>query len=343
MAVPMNVLLLGGTLHLDDHGLYLAALARGLQSRGHQVTLLAPDGPLGTPLVGEPPRDHHLQGILWRDLLEHLRLKRELRELAPHLLHVAGAAWDLSGRVLARLLGVPRVLSLLSAPAPEAGPRSSPPEVVLDHRPAGSVPAALLLDAELRPAPTQRHRLSVGTVGPLLRQRRLKVLLGALAEVAPRRPGALFPIIGEGPYLRFLVRRARERGIRDHLVVCEPGGSPLRVLEALDLLVFPGGPGESHLLPLLALAAERPVLVAADGPAAPLLRDLAPSWVLPPADAAALAERILVITGDPEPARQEARRVGSALRQRLGKEPWLAGLEAAYLRAVGASPAPSAG
>ncbi len=132
--------------------------------------------------------------------------------------------------------------------------------------------------------------------GRVLREKRIDLLLRAVALLAPRHPGTLLTVFGDGPYLTTLVRLAAELGIAKRVDFRGHVETNVEVWESLGKARIAVQPSEREgfgLFPLEAMAAGLPV-VYCESPesAVPELVRHGVEGVCTPADPAALAEAL---------------------------------------------------
>ena len=99
--------------------------------------------------------------------------------------------------------------------------------------------------------------------GRVLRAKRIDLLLRAVALLAPRHPGVLLTVFGDGPYLETLVKLAEELGISDRVVFRGHVETSEEVWENLGRARIAVQPSEREgfgLFPLEAMAAGLPVV-----------------------------------------------------------------------------------
>jgi len=343
----MKVVMLAGTLELSDAVVYTLSLGRGLIGRGHDVRLIAAHGPLSDLLETDPLHHvaHTLTGSRWRDVFEMQRLDTALGDFEPDCIHVTDESLDLAGHQLSRRWRVPRVLThhgrtpMLSARrkpevilVPAQGQRAT---VVhdggIDAERVRVVPYGLPDIPEPAPAAlTDGHRPSVGAVGPLRRGRGLKQFVHAMRRVADAHPGALFPVLGSGPYHPFILRHAEALGLSDRVIVAESCSEPRMALAALDVIVLPSVDEEFGCLAALAMALGRPVVASAVGQAFDLIDDGKTGLLVPPGDDNALAEQVMSLLSDPQRARDLGAAARAAMRQRHPLEAMIDGTISAF-------------
>lgn len=92
-------------------------LISALVGRGHDVTIMTPDGPFVPKLealgakVANIPCDRHMNPL--RDIRLCLALYRQLRKEKPDIVHTISVKLNTYGAVVAWLAGVPKIVSLL--------------------------------------------------------------------------------------------------------------------------------------------------------------------------------------------------------------------------------------
>jgi glycosyltransferase involved in cell wall biosynthesis len=99
--------------------------------------------------------------------------------------------------------------------------------------------------------------------GRVLREKRIDLLLRAVALLAPRHPGVLLTVFGDGPHLETLVKLAEELGISDRVVFRGHVETSEEVWENLGRARIAVQPSEREgfgLFPLEAMAAGLPVV-----------------------------------------------------------------------------------
>ena len=149
---------------------------------------------------------------------------------------------------------------------------------------------------------------AVGTITRLHESKGNSYLVTAAARVIRERPAARFFLVGEGPLLPALEAQAAALGLGDRFVFSGFRRDVAATLSAFDLSVFPSLWEGTPLTGFEALAAGKPIVATdADG----LLDILTPdhdALIVPKADAAALADKIVWAIDRPE----ERRRLGAA-------------------------------
>lgn len=155
----------------------------------------------------------------------------------------------------------------------------------------------------------------VGLVANVRGSKGHRYFLEAAREVLGAVPGTRFLIVGDGVGYDDVRRRVREMGLEPHVVMTGFRRDIPEVMAALDVLVLPSIKSEaiSQVIPQ-ALAVGTPVVGTTVGGTPEIIRDGENGWLVPPADAPALAGAIVALLRDPARAREMAR-AGQALVQ----------------------------
>lgn len=168
--------------------------------------------------------------------------------------------------------GRPRLLTLHSAAdLPETSPRA----VALAGNPA------------------------LGFLGHFRRHKGLDLLLEALPAVLPRHPGLVLHLAGEGAEQTTLESLAAERGLAVQVVFHPLPADAAAWLAGLDLFVMPSREEGLGSVALLAQALGVPVLATTAGGIPEGVAHGRTGWLVEPGSAAALAEGLAQVLGDP--------------------------------------------
>ncbi len=276
------------------------------------------------------------------DLRVLYRLVRLIRAERPDLIHAFLGVANLASSLAGRLAGVPvivwsyRDVEVWKSPAhwlvDRAGARwaeaitccSEAVRQFVLARLDGEASKVLTihngidLEAFRAPRVAGRSELSlrdggrvIGTVTRLDEPKKgLTVLLRALAALA-RRDG-LPPwqclLVGDGPARGRLEALAAELGLSGRVVFAGMRRDVPRVLPALDLFVYPSLYEGFGIAIVEAMAAGRPVVASAVGGIPEIVVDRDTGLLVPPGDAAVLAEALATLLASPDQARQMGRR-----------------------------------
>jgi glycosyltransferase involved in cell wall biosynthesis len=155
-------------------------------------------------------------------------------------------------------------------------------------------------------------------VGRLAAVKGVPLLLEAMAALAPRFPALRLSLIGDGPERAALEAQARALGLAER-VAFHGYRSQTEVAEALpeaDVFVLPSFAEGLPVVLMEALAAQVPVVTTQIAGVPELVQEGVSGRLVPPGDAAALAEAIAALLADPE----ARRRMGAAGRARVQEE-----------------------
>ncbi|HWQ34189.1 MAG TPA: glycosyltransferase [Blastocatellia bacterium] len=160
----------------------------------------------------------------------------------------------------------------------EAGPRSS-------HS---------VVHAELcRELNLPRESRLIGMVARLQPVKGHRYFIEAAAQVARELSDVHFVLVGDGPLRDEIVSQAVEAGIAERLHLLGDRADAARLVAGFDLSVLTSLHEGLPNAVLEAMAAGTPVVATRVGGTAELIRDGVTGWLVPPADPAALAGRIM--------------------------------------------------
>jgi glycosyltransferase involved in cell wall biosynthesis len=150
--------------------------------------------------------------------------------------------------------------------------------------------------------------LVVGTIGRLNAQKGHRFLLDAAALLLPRRPGARVLVAGDGDLMGELRRQAAALGIAGQVVFAGHRTDVPDLLGALDVLCISSLYEGTPLALFEAMAAGKAIVSTSVDGCREVLEDGVTGVLVPPADAAALADGLERVLGD------------AALRAALGRQ-----------------------
>jgi len=185
------------------------------------------------------------------------------------------------------------------------------------------------------------RRLEILTVASLQPRKGLHVLIEACALLVQRGVAIRSRIVGDGPLRSAIERQVRElnlQGVVD-VIGLRTEAEVEQLLASGDCYVqpsiwLPDGKGEGLPVSIMeAMAAGLPSVASAVAGVPELIRPGETGWLVPPGNAAAIADAVAAIVADPEAARAVGRRGQELVRREYDLELNLRRLEQAFLQA----------
>lgn len=305
------------------------SLCEHLQAHGHRVVVGCKRG---SPLIelmsgaGLDVRPMGLRGkVNFRAPFEVARLVRQIEAAVIHS-HLSTAAWHgtLAGRI-ARVPSVAHVRALNTAFWYRGATRViAVSHAVKQHLVGQGMDAARIdvvyngVDPERYYLPISREAaretlavpqdaLLVGVVAHLTRKKGHAIFLDAFAAAARRHPSAMALFLGDGDERSALEAQVERLGLHGRIIFAGFRTDVLPYYAALDVVVLPSIAGEG--LPRALLEGgllRRPCIGTRLSGVPEIIRDGETGFVVPPGDAAGLAERLDTLLAD------------AALRERMG-------------------------
>ncbi len=207
------------------------------------------------------------------------------------------------------------------------------------HRQCVVVPNGLDLQAfvPLKDADAVRESLGlpagarvIGTVGRLVPFKGHRHLLEAFARLRAREPDVHLVVVGDGPERAALERQARELGVAPAVRFTGHREDVPDLLAALDVFVLPSLAEHFGRVLLEAMAMERPVVATAAGGVPEVVEAGVTGLLVPPANAAALADAVLTLLADPAHGRALGRAGRRRVEARFDLRHHAAAVEAVY-------------
>jgi glycosyltransferase involved in cell wall biosynthesis len=327
---------------------HLLTLLGGLDPAGYEITFLLLEEPArpvenyaakmataGVQVIRLPVYGHLDPGLL-------LRIYQHLRGKGYHLVHTHLIHADLYGTLAARLAGVP---VLVSTKHNEDAFRRRPFYILL-HRlvsrwhqriivisdslgrftrevegldPARMVRIHYGLDPDDLGTPQDGWWLRrefnlpgdapiVGVVGRLTPQKGHDILLRAFARTLVVHPAACLLVVGDGETRPGLQTLARDLGIGDRVIFTGYREDAPQMMGGFNIVAVPSLWEGFGLVLLEAMAMSRPVVASRVSSIPEIVLDGQTGLLVPPADAAALAEAMAKLLGDPILALEMGRR-----------------------------------
>jgi glycosyltransferase involved in cell wall biosynthesis len=146
-------------------------------------------------------------------------------------------------------------------------------------------------------------RIVMGIIARLHPVKGHTYLLEALALAVKKVPGLLLMIVGTGPDRAMLEEKCRELALGNNVVFTGFRRDVPAILASLDFLVLPSLSEGLSLTIMEGMAMKKPVLATAVGGTPEIISHQVDGYLVPPADADALAAGILRMSGEPEKVR----------------------------------------
>jgi glycosyltransferase involved in cell wall biosynthesis len=180
-------------------------------------------------------------------------------------------------------------------------------------------------------------------VGRLAAIKGVRVLLAAFTEVQQRLPKARLTLVGDGPDRAELERLAAQMGVAVEFMGYRSQAEVADILAGADVFVLPSFAEGLPVVLMEALASSVPVIATQVAGVSELVEEGQSGYLVPPGDAASLADRMYQAGCDP----QARARMGEAGRARVRAEfdssqeaARLAGLFCGRAQGGGADPRP---
>jgi glycosyltransferase involved in cell wall biosynthesis len=174
------------------------------------------------------------------------------------------------------------------------------------------------------------RRCLVGAAGRLSPEKAIHLLIEAAADVVRRDPEVGFVLFGEGPLRSELTRLIRKHRLQDHVILPGFRSNLEQYLPHFDVFALSSLTEGLPVAVLEAFAANVPVVATAVGGVPEVIEDGVSGWLVPPGDAAALANALMEALGD----RDRRRAMGHRGRQRVQSQFTFAAQSEQYQRLI---------
>lgn len=332
-----------------------------------RIVNLGPETDFARRLAGYGVEIVSLGGVRLKDVAALGRMRRDLVDWAPDLMHTHLLYSTLIGGVMARALGVPHVTTLHNERSDAVRPRdrirSWLEQRVLRHLTAVVIACGpriadiqktrtgktLLVTVanRVRPftplAPVQRlaarqaagiapEEVLVLAAGRLMPQKGFDILVYAFAEVTKTAPKAVLFIVGDGPDRAALEQQAKGLGLGDRLRFPGAVADLGQMLQIADGFVLSSRHEGLPLVLIEALSAGLPIVSTRVGDVETLLDDSC-GLLVGAAEAKPLAAALLRLVGDADLRARLGRAASVASRKHTDVAGFIAELNAVYARA----------
>ena len=358
---PLRVLFVITCMPVGGAETLLVELVRRMNRRQFRPELccLKYLGPLGEVLAKEIPT---FTGLLAHkyDLRVLPRLRRLMRRRQVDAVVTVGTGGDKMfwGRLAAWLAGVPVICSALHstglpdrvewlnrrlAPLTDAfiAVAHSHAQYLAEHE--GRPPNRICVipngvDTErFRPQPKNTALAEqlgipsgapvVGIVAALRPEKNHELFLSAARLVRQTRPDAVFLIVGDGVRRAWLEQQAASLGLADRVIFTGNRPDVPEVLSLLDVFVLSSHMEANPISILEAMAAGKPVVATQVGSIPENVQEGQTGFLVPPGDAASMAERVLWLLSQPEQSAQIGQKAREHVLRRGSIQQTVAGYE----------------
>lgn len=179
----------------------------------------------------------------------------------------------------------------------------------------------------------------LGVIARLSRNKGQIVLLEAMPRILRQHPDVHLLLVGDGGGRPAAEQRARALGVSDRVHFLGFRHDVPRLQRALTIAILPSRSCDASSATLKeALAAERPVVVTDVGGAREITQNGRSGLIVPPDNAAALADAVDYLLTHPEEAEAMGRHGRQYVLEHYSEEQLVEGTLAVYRRLLGASP-----
>ncbi len=205
-------------------------------------------------------------------------------------------------------------------------------ERVVGRRPLVVYPGVPLPETSgpLVPPRGSTTKVIIGTAGRLLPLKGFVYLVRAVASLRVEFPNLVLEIAGSGPERAALEREAERLGLSDGVRFLGWVEELAAVLARWDVFVLPSLEEAFPIAVLEAMAAGLPVVASAVGGIPELVEDGRTGWLVPPADARLLAERLRALLLDASQRRALGEAGQARARDHFSLERMVAAIAAIY-------------
>ena len=309
------------------------------------VGCLTGHGPVGKWLEEAGIEVVYLDMASWWDIGAWLRLRRELRDRRPHVLHTFLFHANLAGRIAAVKLGIGTKIAAIRVEEPRrrhlcaewlthrlvdvvtcvsesarrhTHRRAHVPMDKLVAIPNGIDP--LTMDMPVMAAPREWQLPEgvpvVASIGRLDRQKDPLLLLRAAARVIGELPETIFVFAGRGPLESRCRTNADRLGIAGNIRWLGWLADVRPLLARMDVLALSSRWEGMPNVVLEAMACRKPVVVTDTGGCAELVVEAETGFLVPPGDEKMLSARIINLLRDLE----LRKKLGAAARERVARD-----------------------
>ncbi|MDD5130188.1 MAG: glycosyltransferase family 4 protein [Candidatus Omnitrophica bacterium] len=327
----MKILFIANHLNVGGITSYLLTLAGGLKEKGHRVYLASSGGEMenkfvqaGIILLKAPLKTK--SEISPKIFLSFWKLKRMIQQYNIDLIHSHSRTTQVLGAWLGRSLGKPHLFTCHGFFRPKlfrkifgcwgqkiiAISQQVKEHLVTDFElPAdkiivinngidtnnfGDFSARVNMRRDLG----AKNDFLVGIIARLSDVKGHIYLIRAMREVVKKIPNTKLLIVGQGKTKGVLIKETRDLGLMGHIIFIPEAKNTKDLLAAMDVFVMPSLQEGLGLALMEAMAQGVAPVGSAVGGIKTLIQDKVNGLLVAPADAAALAQAIILLFGDPQ-------------------------------------------
>ncbi len=352
----MKVLHLTNSLFFEDEGLYSQSLSLGLHRMGHDLTLLAPPGPLMDELIAEGV-DVRTFPFLARPALEVFRSKTiysSVKEEEWDLIHGHNLRQHGLVSALSRRLDVPWTVTLQAFvdETDDVNPDSTllsgviaTGEELREHGVNDIGISKQLMEViqpgvdltKLQKKPVFRDGLvpivALGT--PLVKEKRVDLFLDVVETVTEGHRSVTFFVLKHGPYEDTMRKMMRERNLEQHVMIQSNPDVYFDILPEIDVLLSTDPRLELGLVILHVMGCGKPVISSGTGGAFHAVDDRETGFLVSLKDGGReMTDRLEFLLQHPEEAREMGTRARARVTETFALERMLDETSSFFSRAI---------
>jgi glycosyltransferase involved in cell wall biosynthesis len=156
-------------------------------------------------------------------------------------------------------------------------------------------------------------------------------LLEATREILRSFPSAKLLLVGEGPQEKNLLRLIEELGIRDSVIMPGFQDDMPRVLNSMDVFVFPTLEEAFPNAVMEAMAMRKPVVASRVGGVPDIVQDGQTGYLVDPGDPRAIAEKVVALFKDKKLREEMGLRGGKFVAENASQQIMVQKLESLYI------------
>jgi len=356
----IKVLQLVEDLKLGGLERVIADIALGLDRKKFEVSVwcIARGGEIADELKEKGIKVKILGILSYHNPIKILKLAYLLKKEKPRLIHSHGYFASVIGRIAAKIARTPGIVYHIHTTFYEkivkrniiierlliritdkiifisqAAKNSFLPHLKFNENKASIIYNGVR-DTHVR-ANLEEFNFKVATVASLTEHKGHRYLLEAARIVLDRIPQGRFFIIGEGPLAEELKQQVSDLGIESSVKFLGQRKDIYKILSGMNLFVLPSLREGLGIAAIEAMAVGLPVVVTNVGGLPEVVRDGLSGLIVPPAEPALLAEKIIAIFKHPDKLMAMGRESRRLFEEKYKAESMAEKLEKLYMEIAG--------